>query len=265
MASRGYTGRLLTSGIRKLPDFNIIGVHKSATTSLYSFITNHPDVRPARTKEVKYFSGRYSLGSLWYRSNFPVSIGRHITGEADINAMFSLEAPSRAAAVLPDLKMIVILRNPVDRAHSHYQHQMRARKREVICSFEEALAAEEYVWSDRNPRLYQDDDPENVRIYSYRARGRYADQLTNWFRHYTKEQFLVISTEELQTNTIGTMGRVFGFLGLDLFYQKTYSNLNTGGSYEPMKDDTRSNLAEYFRPHNAKLYELLGRDFGWES
>ena len=138
----------ITSLFHALPDFLIIGIAKSGTTSLYGLISAHPHVVPARLKEVHYFtdSRNYGMGALWYRARFPsmsykrrlaVRYGRKIlSGEASSTYMFHPMAPGRVKALLPDVKLIAILRNPVDRAYSDYHMQVRERRESL--TFEDA-------------------------------------------------------------------------------------------------------------------------------
>ena len=129
--------RLITTHLvgRGLPDFVIIGAMKSGTTSLYRFIVKHPAIVPAAKKEVHYFSIWYKFGELWYRSHFPTNLSRRrfykktnqklLSGEASPVYLFYPVVPGRMKELLPDVKLIVILRNPVDRAYSHYHHILR--------------------------------------------------------------------------------------------------------------------------------------------
>ncbi len=143
--------RIITSQLRGLPDFVIIGAQKSGTTSLYDFVIRHPEIAPALKKEMHYFSINYKFGEQWYRSNFPTNLSRRyftkktgqklLSGEASPSYLFYPTVPSRMKKVLPDVKLIVILRNPVDRAYSQYHHSRR-KGRETL-SFEKAIELEE--------------------------------------------------------------------------------------------------------------------------
>ena len=136
--------------MRGLPDFVIIGAMKSGTTSLYDFVVRHPAITPASRKEVQYFSFWHDLGKLWYRSNFPTDLSRRrfykktgqnlLSGEASPDYLFHPEVPGRMKELLPDVKLIVILRNPVDRAYSHYHH--RLSRKMLTQSFEKILGLE---------------------------------------------------------------------------------------------------------------------------
>lgn len=261
--SRRYPRRWLTTGRRRLPDFAVIGAQKCASTSLYRFITDHPKAAAARTKELQYFTTNYRLGERWYRSSFPVDGDGRITGEASVNYMFHAEAPARMAAHLPDIRLLAILRDPVERAYSH--HRMMLRRGWGTSTFEDALDAEESNWGGRIRWLFEDGLPPSFYNGSCLARGHYADQLANWFAHYPRDRFLILSTDDLRSDPGGAMAKVFEFLGLEPFRPAAYRSLNEGGSHRPMKGETRDRLIEHFRPHNARLNRLLGRDFGWES
>lgn len=130
---------------RMLPDFVIIGAQKSGTSFFYNLLTRHPQIEKAATKEVHFFSRYYDLGPSWYNSHFPFprqkDASNPLTGEATPYYLLHPLAARRAADTIPQARLIVMLRNPVDRAYSHYQHQVRMGN-EPLPSFEEAIAAE---------------------------------------------------------------------------------------------------------------------------
>ncbi len=255
-----------------MPDFVIIGAQKSGTTSLYDYITSHPSVARARYKEVHYFSLRHKYGKLWYRSNFQTNFSRRrfyektgqklLSGEASPYYLFHPAVPDRMKAVLPDVKLIVILRNPVDRAYSHYHHT--SRKNQEPLSFEEAIRAEEARCTGERERLLRDPDfvPLHYRNHSYLSRGVYADQLENWFKYYGREQFLILATEDLRKDPQRTLDRVFDFLGATPLRVGGLRDRNVG-DYKEMGKETRKFLIEYFRPYNQRLYKMLHRSFDW--
>ena len=266
---------MITSYLRGLPDFIIIGAKKAGTTSLYDFVVKHPTIAPASTKEVRYFSGRrYNLGKLWYRSNFPTDLSRRrfykktnqnlLSGEASPGYLFHPMVPSRMKEILPGVKLIVILRNPVDRAYSDYHHSLRINKETL--SFEKAIELEEERCAGERERMINDLDflPINYITYSYLARGFYAGQLENWFKCYDRKQFLILATEDLHENPQRTLDQVFDFLGVSPFQVGNLRNLNTG-NYEEMNESTRKFLIEYFKPHNERLSKLLKRSFDWDK
>ena len=257
--------RLITSPLRVLPDFVIIGAMKSGTTSLYWFVTEHPAIARAPKKEIHYFSSRwcYRHGELWYRSNFPTRRAGYrfhkrtgqklLSGEATPRYLFDPATPGKIKELLPDVKLIVILRNPVDRAYSHYQHLLR--KYGVSCSFEKAIAM-------------QMSAPDCKTAFNgreqYISKGLYAVQLENWFKYYDRERFLILAQKDMRRDTQQTLDQVFEFLGVTPFMVKNPKDRNTR-EYEKMDEKTRRLLVEYFKPHNERLYKLLGSRFDWDK
>ena len=260
--------------LRSLPDFVIIGAMKAGTTSLYDFIVKHPAIVSASSKELHYFSLRYRYGELWYRTNFPTKISKYyfykktgqklLSGEATPGYLFYPMIPERMKEVLPDVKLIVILRNPVNRAYSNYRMVFRNNKEQL--SFEKAIELEEKRCIGERERMIQDPSfkPKHYRVHSYLARGVYTDQLENWFKHYDREKFLILTTEDLREDPQKTLDQVFDFLGVSPFQVKNLKDLNVG-NYKEMNEDTRKFLVEYFKPHNEKLFKLLQRSFDWNK
>ena len=165
--------------------------------------------------------------------------------------------------LLPDVKLIVILRNPVDRAYSHYHHILRTNNEPL--SFEKAIELEKERYAGEREQLIKDPDfvPDHYRKHSYLARGFYAEQLENWFRHYGRKQFLILATEDLRKSPQQTLDQIFDFLGVRPFRVGNLKNRNVG-NYKEMNEDTRKFLIEYFKPHNERLSKLLQRSFDWD-
>jgi hypothetical protein len=255
-------GRTFTSALRVLPDFLIIGGSKCGTTSLFACLTGHPGVRAPMQKEIAFFDVAYAQGLHWYRSFFPLrGVGRSgrtfLTGEATPDYLFHPDSPQRVQADLPRVKCIVLLRDPVDRAHSSYHFSRRAGMEEF--SFEEALEREEQRLDPNHPAY-----PLNRHFYSYKARGRYAGQIDAWQRHVSAGHLLILGTEEFSTEPAATLDKVLDFLELPTYTWDSFPRLNPG-PYAPMSAATRQKLAQEFAPHNAALYALIGRDLGWTS
>lgn len=250
-----------------LPDFLIIGAQKAGTTYLYHLLCQHPDVEPAVEKEVQYFSVRFGKGLDWYKSHFPASEGddgrRIVTGEASPYYIYHPHAARRAAEAIPQAKIIALLRNPVDRAYSDYQHKVR-EGREPLESFVEAIEAEPKRLRGERERMLSDESyvGKPYRRYSYLSRGVYVDQLTEWSKHFSRDQLLVLKSEDLFERSPQTLRRVFEFLGLS-YHEPDPSGLRNEGDYAPMSPAARRRLEEFFEPHNRRLYEFLGEDLGW--
>lgn len=272
LTSKVYRG--LTSPLRLLPDFLIIGGKKCGTSSLYNYLAGHPDIAPAFRKEVHFFDNSSKAGSMRYRAYFPVSAYRSyvrrrrgsgfITGEATPYYLFYPLAPKRVRRMIPEAKLIVLLRNPVDRAYSHYHHEVRRGTEEA--TFEEAVEREAGRLVGEREEILRDGGYDSLshRRYSYLSRGVYVDQLRNWRDHFPAEQILILKSEDLYSDPASVVGQSLDFLGLPVVDSGQYGAVNRGGYRQKMEADTREYLEAYFKPHNERLYDYLGRDFGWD-
>jgi hypothetical protein len=256
---RGY-GQA-TARLRPLPDFLILGAQKAGTTALYAYLRWHPQVTGPSFKEVSFFDRHYACGERWYRAHMPMRRSR-IVGEASPSYLFHPLVPERVAHMLPNARLIALLRNPVDRAFSHYQHEV-ALGREPL-SFEDALAAEDERMHGELERMLE--DPRYFSHawwnYTYAARGRYAEQLEGWFEALPREQVLVLLTDELASDTAGTYRRTLDFLGVDERGLESYPRIFER-DYAGMDPATRARLAKEFAEPNRRLAELLGRELPW--
>jgi hypothetical protein len=247
-----------------LPDFAVIGAEKAGTTFLHHLLTQHPHVEPAASKELHFFDNLFDLGFEWYRRCFPKPTWkderRTITGEATPYLHNPL-APERMAQVVPQARLIALLRNPVNRAYSRY-HQVVRRGWETR-TFEEAIEGEE-PWLVEAPqhgyRATVDDAP-----YGYLSWSIYVDHLQRWSEFFPREQMLILKSEDFFERPVDTIKVVLDFLGLPE-WEPEASNLQKKRNtreYEGMDPATRRRLEEYFEPHNRRLYDYLGKDFGW--
>lgn len=269
--------RATTNPLRMTPDFIIIGAQKGGTTSLYRYLIQHPCVAPIYIKEPHFFDIFFHKGIGWYRAHFPTSVEKYyveltrkhdfITGEASPYYLYHPLAAKRVAKTLPHAKLIVVLRNPVDRAYSHYQHQLRQPGVEPL-PFEEAIEAETKRLAGEEEKILRDEKyvSFNHRHYSYLARGTYIHQVPAWMDLFPKEQILILKSEDLYTKPGTIVEQTLDFLHIPngiQGQQKDYKPFNEA-KYEPMQPETRAKLIEYFKPLNARLYDYLGRDFGWD-
>ena len=249
-----------------LPSFIILGVQRGGTTSLYDYLTQHPRIAHAKRKEVHYFDLNYAEGTSWYEKQFPWSVrlrSKMITGEASPYYIFHPYVRDRVAKVVPDAKFIVLLRDPVDRAYSHYQHCVR-RGWETL-SFADAIREEPVRLAGEVEKLAADDYTSyNHQHFSYVTRGVYVDQITHWYERFDPSQFLILRSEDLFTDPATVTNSVFEFLGLDPLGLETYAHRNLGGYEESVASEVRSALSQHYAPHNARLVELLGPRFTWD-
>jgi len=252
-----------TSRVRPLPDFLIVGAQKAGTTALYAYLRWHPGVTGPAWKEVSYFDRHYSRGVHWYRGHFPLRPGDRLVGEASPGYLFHPLAPERVRATVSDAKLIALLRDPVDRALSHYHHEV-ALGREPL-TFEEAIEAEPERTRGEEERLAREPGYFSHAWwdYTYLARGRYAEQLERWLAVFPREQLLVVASDELAAEPGETYARVLEFLGAPAHALGSYPRVYEQ-RYAEMRPDTRRRLAEHFAEPNRRLSELLGRDLGWQ-
>lgn len=251
-----------TSFARPLPDFLILGAQKAGTTALYAYLRWHPAITGPSWKEVSYFDRHYRRGPSWYRGNFPVQGRGRLVGEASPGYLFHPLAPERVKATVPGAKLIVLLRDPVARALSHYHHETLLGREPL--AFQEAVEAEPERTGGEEERMVRDPDyfSQAWWDYTYLARGRYAEQLERWLAVFPREQLLVLASEELAAAPAETYARVLEFLGAPAQGLKGYPRIYDQ-EYADMDPEIRSQLAAYFAEPNRRLYELLGRDFGW--
>ncbi|WP_293279024.1 tetratricopeptide repeat protein [Microcoleus sp. PH2017_31_RDM_U_A] len=242
------------------PDFIIIGSPRCGTTSLYKYITSHPQILPAANKEICFFSEHFNKGLAWYQAHFPPPIDAHhfLTGEATPTYLTHPLAASRLHGCLPKVKLIVILRNPVDRALSHYQ--MLVRRGTESRTFEKAIDAELQLLADATETSLADKSYWKDCHYIYKS--LYVCSLKQWMNLFPREQFLILQSEEFYANPAATLSQVFNFLDLPDYQLRDYKQYN-GGNYQPANDVVCQRLHEYFQPHNRELAEYVQRDFEW--
>lgn len=255
--------RLLAArlGRGRFPDFIIIGAQKAGTKSLYNYLIQHPDVKAARRKEVHYFDLNHEKSASWYQSYFPLvrrAAKHRISGEASPYYIFHPLVPERIAASLPKVKLIALLRNPIDRAYSHYQHSVKFGFEKA--PFDEALRRERELLPAETAHLRSDPGYRSFahRHYSYVSRGLYAEQLERWLRFFTADQLLILKSEELFTEPERTFLRVVRFLELREWSTLEWRVYNPGSYSERLDPDVRDRLRQLFHPHNQRLAELTG-------
>ncbi len=266
--------RRISAPFRPYPDFLVIGAQRCGSTSLYRYLCQHPEIIPAVKKEVHFFDLHFNKGEYWYRSHFPLrsikfnlkknNLHTYLTCEATPIYIFHPLAPYRISDLLPNAKFIILLRNPVERAYSHYW--LRVRRGGEPLPFEEAIQQEsERLRGQREKIILQKEENYGYNFwhYSYLARGIYIDQIETWYRLFPKNQFLIIKSEDFYTHSTDTLNSCFEFLGLPQGIQ-TYNKIHQRGEYPEMNPETKEQLTAYFEPYNKRLYEFIGRDLGWE-
>jgi hypothetical protein len=202
-----------------MPNFIVLGAGKAGTQSIYNYLSEHPDVYMSPTKETNFFAlygqqadfkgppdpiNRYSIADMAeYQAQFRGVTHEKAIGEISPLYLYNPKAPERIKQNIPDVKLIAILRNPVDRAFSCYLF-LRGRLTETILDFDEALLAE--------PERIDKNWPWP---WHYKKLGFYHEQLQRYYSLFDREQIRVYLYEDFQANNIATMQDMFGFLGVD--------------------------------------------------
>jgi hypothetical protein len=266
--------RYLSAAQRCLPDYIIVGAQKAGTTSLWAYLSEHPLVAAPITKEVSFFDVNFHRGINWYRMHFPhrerghaslAATGQIATGESTPYYMFHPLVPERIAATLPSVKIIILLRDPVDRAFSHYQ--LKIKRRHETLTFEEAIDAEAGRLAGEHEKIL-DNPPYYSRAhdrFSYLARGLYLEQILRWQQLFPPDQLLILESGDLFRRTSEVFERTLDFLGIPPGQPRQFGNRYPGNYKEKMSPAMQRKLAEYFSPHNERLYAHLGVRFNWKS
>lgn len=261
----------LSGPLRRLPDFLIVGTQRGGTSSLYRYLRQHPLIRRPLHKEIGYFSRHYGREESWYRGHFPLRWPRSertLTFEASPSYLFHPHAPRRAVEAVPAARVVVLLRDPVQRAFSHYR--MNVARRVEPLAFGAALAAERSRVDGGLARLAADPDYDSdaLWLYSYRSRGRYLPQLRRWVDAFGRSAVFVLASEDLFADPRRETNRVCAFLGLpELSQLDTTAVSFPKGERAPdlrLAPDVAAELAKGFRPENGALFDYLGRDFPWQ-
>lgn len=237
-----------SAGLGALPNVLGIGGMKCGTTSLYHYLTQHPQVGGSRAKELHYFDEQFAKPIRWYRANFPRRAS-FVRLECTANYLHHPQAPRRAASVVPDAKLIVFLRDPVDRAYSHYHHSVRAGLEPL--RFDDALEEEAHGLSQQSAKRGEEAEP------SYLSRGHYSDALDRWRGHFPRDRMLILRSEDLFADPRRTLGIIFDFLALPGHDCTDLARKNSG-HYPPMPAATRRRLEQLFEAPNRALKEHYG-------
>ena len=253
----------LTTPFRRKPDYLIIGAQKSGTSTLFQLLSDNPNVENSHKKEIHYFDWNYDRSLSWYKLHFPITRVK-VTGEATPFYLYHPDCPARVRQDLPDCKLILLLRNPVDRAYAHY-HMSKRKKKESL-SFENAIDTERSRMTKalEEAKLHNRYDTVPLLYHNYLSRGIYQEQLKRWFLQFPRSSFHILSFEDFITQPQLEYDRICTFLNILKADISILPRLNAD-TYEDMDKRTRSKLIEYFRPHNEQLFELIGYSLPWSE
>ena len=276
-----------------LPSFLILGGSRSGNTSLFAHLIEHPNIIPGSMKEVYFFQYFTNNKTSFYRSQFPIKRKNLITCDSTSSYFVHPLIPARVHKLLPSAKLIVILRNPVERAYSEF-HYTVALGLELTENFEDVIKSElkRIEIGNKKPELKIENTNYKHFTFSHLRDGLYAQHLERWLKFFSKEQLLVLHTKDLYTNLDQTLSETFEFLNLPKYQienrieknkidkirplsgheRNIYKNIDSKTrtlfnvqNYPEMKSETRKFLQDFFRPHNEKLFEMIGRRFDWND
>jgi hypothetical protein len=265
---------MATAGRRTPPDFLVIGAKRGGSTSLYRNLVRTPGVLPlfpkaADLKGTYFFDVEHARGERWYRSHFPTTAQRRqaeqrgpvAVGEASPYYLSHPHAAARAAALVPDARIVAVLRDPVARAHSHYQERRR-QGIETLPTFAEAVDAEPARLAGEVERMLE--DPAYVSWnhlnHGYLAQSDYATGLGRWLDRFPAEQVLVLRSEDLYADDAAVLAQVRGFLGLEADRPVETRQWNRTGS-----SDLDPGLARELAERLAPSVEALEQRLGWPA
>lgn len=258
-----------------LPDFIIFGVSRSGTTSLYQYLSQHPNIEPCAIKEPHFFDQYYHRGTNWYRMNFPskwqkfvltkFENKKFITGEATGAYLQNPHAPKRIHNQNPNMKLILLLRNPVDRALSHYKRKWKNGSEKL--SFEEATEQEQSRIEGEMEKM-EKNDKYFSHIYhrlSYITTGLYVIRLKRWLKYFSMKQILILQNEEFLRDPQKVYDQTIEFLDLPKWKLSNYHKSSKQDLQMDMKPKTRKKLLKYCKSFNEELYSLIGKRFDWDK
>lgn len=269
-----------TTPLRPVPDFLIIGTKRGGTTSLFNYLMMHPGVlglfpQNRGKKSTDFFFADSGRSTSWYRSHFHTVSYRRLRqrqlgyapvgGEASPYYLWDPRIAQRVAEVAPEVKAIILLRNPVERAWSHYLE----RKENGVepLSFPDALDAESVRTEGELEKMMADPGYHSTAHdwYTYRARGIYLPQIQNWLSVFDRSQLLILRSEDLYADVQGVFDQTCDFIGVDRSQLPTTKTFNASYIKSSVPEPQRSELAEYYRAANAELEAFLGRPLNWDT
>lgn len=266
----------LSSAARVLPGFLITGGQRCGTTSMYRALSAHPAVlKPVLHKGVHYFDTGYDRGPDWYRGHFPLRITtRRVAARTGIRPLVFESAPyylchplaaERIARDLPGVRLIILLRDPAERAYSAHAHEL-ARGFEAEASFERALDLEDERLAGEAEKIIANPAyrSHSHQHHAYLDRGRYIDYLERLEKLFGRDRLHVVDSHDFFATPEPVYADVLDFLGLPQLGRPAFERHNAR-MRAPMPEPLRIRLMDHFEPYDARLADWLGRPPSWRT
>lgn len=240
---------------QKAPDFLIIGATKCGTTSLFFYLSQHPQILPPHKKEINFFNHNFDYGMPWYLAHFPTITDdkKYLTGEASPSYIYNSQVRKRVKQLFPNTKIIVMLRDPVARTISEYYHAANHGLEERSLST---------IIKQETKQLSVKSRKEALDKFGYLLNSIYIDRISQWLTDFSSENMLIIDSELFFQQTEQIMQQVYRFLDLPAIAPSQHIRYNIG-SYPPVNQEIKQQLQEFFQPYNQELAEYLKQQFSW--
>lgn len=243
----------ITAGVRALPDFIIIGASRSGTTHFFNTLRHHPQIKTSRIKEVKFFNNdeKYNKGESFYRSYFPLRTSLKkgdIVGEASPNYLSTPKSADRIKQMLPDAKLIVLLRDPVQRFLSCYFYKQQKEHQKHI----------------KYPTLEEMLSDENIDQTIKEEVTFYIDEIKRYEKYYKSGNLLIINSDDYFSSPEVTLQQVCNYLGVDDSYNfPKLKSWNKAMLRTSVSDEVIEKLTKVFAQKNELLYKYINKDLDW--
>lgn len=253
--------RRATASRRKVADVVICGAQKSGTTYLADLLGSQRGFYTPPIKEIFFFNAGWDRGTAWYASHFQLQSTDALQVDATPSYMIHGAVPGRIRSVNPDARLVFLLRDPVARAYSHFQHNLRAGIETL--DFAGALAAEDERIAADVAAMEKDPDVPGIdfALFSYRTRGLYARYLQRFYDVFPREQVLVLDSAKVFGHDAGEFRLLEDFVGRSITLDPGAKT--NAGNYAKDDDAASRELRAFYTAYDEGLVELTGRRFSW--